>query len=59
MLKWHQARNHTLHLLTDIERPPPNPVRELSPEMLEFIRAVPFCTGDEVCSESEDITQET
>ena len=34
--------DHTLHLLTDIERRPPNRVIELPPEMLEFIPEVPF-----------------
>ena len=38
--------DHTLYLLTDRERRPPNPFRELSPEMLEFVSAVPFALDD-------------
>ena len=38
--------DHTLRLLTDIERRPPNPVRELPPEMLEFIPEVPFALDE-------------
>ena len=38
--------DHTLHLLTDTERRPPNPVRELSPEMLEFVPAVPLALDE-------------
>ena len=47
--------DHTLHLLTDIERRPPNRVREL---MWEFVLEVPFALDEKsFCSESEDITQ--
>ena len=41
-----RGTDHTLHLLTDRERRPPNPVRELSPKMLEFVPAVPFALDE-------------
>ena len=40
------STDHTLHLLTDTERRLPNPVKELPPEMLEFIPEVPFALDE-------------
>ena len=44
--------DHTLNLLTNIERRPPNPVRELPPEMLEFIPEVPFALDEKRFSQN-------